>query len=178
MAQNQSVCQLVLDWIHRQWLDDEKLTLDQLKSKKHLLYMGKNNSLEDCEDIEEGSPNDSDIVQDYKKVNQQIPKQNKKVRRHSNLKPAKPRELLYARHINQEDKKIEDHIDDWKVVSHAKLEGGSILTLITIDGHLFTCSIIRRVNRPNSPNGNSPAFVLSSLPLSAIANNSVTVKVK
>ena len=31
MAQAKSLAQLVLDWIHGQWLEDEKLTLDALK---------------------------------------------------------------------------------------------------------------------------------------------------
>jgi hypothetical protein len=35
--------------------------------------MAKDNALQDCEEIEEGSPNDSDIIQDYKKHNQQLP---------------------------------------------------------------------------------------------------------
>ena len=78
-ASARALCQLVLDWIHSQWLEDERLTLDALKSKNHLLYLGSDNTLEDCEEIEEGSANDSEIVQDYKKSNQQIPKQAKKV---------------------------------------------------------------------------------------------------
>ncbi len=153
LAQSRSLSQLVLDWIHGQWLEDERLTLEAIKDKKHLLFLDKDNSLEDCQAIEEGSPHDSEIIQDYKKTNmhQHQSKQAKKVRRHSAMKPAKPRELLYSRHINQEDLKTEDHVDDWKVISCATLEGGSILALITIDGNLFACSIIQRVNRPNSP---------------------------
>ncbi len=79
------------------------------------------------------------------------------VRRHSAMKPAKPRELLYSRHINQEDPKTEDNLEDWKVISCTSIEGVSILSLITIDGHLFTCSIIQRVN--NSRSNSPPAFI-------------------
>ena len=60
-------------------MEDEKLTLENLVNKKHLLYLGKDNTLEDCDGIEEGSAKDSDIVQDYKKVNQQLPSRGKKV---------------------------------------------------------------------------------------------------
>ena len=51
-------------------LEDERLTLEKLCSRQHLLYMGRENRLEDCNSIEEGSANDSEIIQDYKKVNQ------------------------------------------------------------------------------------------------------------
>lgn len=80
-AQSKSICQLVLDWIHSQWLEDQKLSLETLAGKKHLLYLGKNNTMQDCDGIEEGSANDSDIIKDYKKVNQQMPKSGKKVGR-------------------------------------------------------------------------------------------------
>ncbi len=191
LAQDRSLCQLVLDWIHGQWLEDERLSLQALKGKKHLLFLDKGNSLEDCQSIEEGSAKDSEIIQDYKKNNQhhQLSKQEKKVlfcsnsfycqhdinsslslqiRRHSNMKPARPRELLYSRHINQEDMKTEDHVEDWKVIACTTLEGGSsILAFITIDGHLFTCSIIQRVNRPSSP-----SFTTASNSASGIASAS------
>ena len=159
-----SLCQLVLDWIHGQWLEDEQLSLQALKAKKHLLFLDKDNWLEDCQSIEEGSAKDSEIIQDYKKTNQQQQgqKQEKKVRRHSNMKPARPRELLYSRHINREEVKTEDHAEDWKVIAFSTLEGGSILAFITIDGHLFTCTIIQRVNRPSSPSSSSSTSLVTT----------------
>jgi YesN/AraC family two-component response regulator len=45
-AQSKSICQLVLDWIHAQWLEDQNLTLETLAGKKHLLYVGKNNTMQ------------------------------------------------------------------------------------------------------------------------------------
>lgn len=141
-----------------------------------MLHLGRDNALEDCDQIEEGSVKDSEIIQDYKKSNQKMPKQTKKVRRHSAMKPAKPRELLYSRHINQEEEKTQDNLDDWKVITCTSLNGRSILALITIDGHLFTCSILQRVNAPRSNSPPTVAFILSNLSLSS--NNLTTVKSK
>jgi len=154
MTQARSLSQLVLDWVHREWLEDDRLTLDALKAKTHLLFLSSDHALDDCEVIAEGSANDSEIVQDYKQTNAQQAQAkaaSKKVPRHSNLRPAKPRELLYSRHINQDDEKTEDRPEDWKVIACASVEGLSILALVTVDGHLFACSIIQRVNRPTSP---------------------------
>ena len=67
--------------------------------------------------IEEGSPGDSEIVQDYKKMNRDLhsaySKEGKggkkaKVRRHTTNK--RPRELLFMRSINGEEAKTEDKV--------------------------------------------------------------------
>ena len=42
--------------------------------KSTLLIMSKNNSLKDCKEVEEGSAQDSDLIQDYKKSNQRLDK--------------------------------------------------------------------------------------------------------
>ncbi len=73
--------QLVLDWIHAQWLEDEKLTLDMLGAKKHLLYSPTDSKkLSDCQGVQEGSETDSELVQDYKKINKEMAQEGKKVR--------------------------------------------------------------------------------------------------
>ncbi len=169
-ARARSVAQLVLDWIRAQWMGDERLTMDMLRDKAHMLFLSKDNTLEDCEEIAEGSENDSEIVQDYRRSNQQQhPKQQqhlKKVRRVSNnMRPARPRELLYTRQIdhcddhsptNMTSEENNEEDEEWKVISCSALEGGSsILALITIDGHLCTCSIVQRVNNSSNSNGRS-----------------------
>ena len=63
--------------------------------------------------IEEGSPGDSEIVQDSKKVNREHHKSSgkegkQKVRRHTTNK--RPRELLFMRSINGEEAKTEDKV--------------------------------------------------------------------
>ena len=40
----------VLDWLHVQWLDDDRLTIDDLRRKKHLLYLSPDdNAFRDCQ---------------------------------------------------------------------------------------------------------------------------------
>merc|ERR1712223_602527 len=123
------LCELALDWARNQWLDDETLTLDRLAKKRHLLYMPSDgsNTLKDCRTIRQGSINDSDVVEDYRKQKNQfgspqtsgIKKRPRKLNSSGNTKctlksgntlngptenrPSKPRELLYSRHINQND---------------------------------------------------------------------------
>ena len=40
----------VLDWLHVQWLEDDRLTLDDLRARKHLLYLSPDdNTFRDCQ---------------------------------------------------------------------------------------------------------------------------------
>ena len=40
----------VLDWLHAQWLEDDRLTLDDLRARKHLLYLSPDdNAFRDCQ---------------------------------------------------------------------------------------------------------------------------------
>ena len=70
------------------------------------------------------------------------------------MKPARPRELLYSRHINQEEIKMEDKSEDWQLVSCIGLDNAdealsaagsskNVVGIITVDGNLVTCSIIQ-----------------------------------
>ena len=162
--------QLTLDWIHSQWLEDDQMKLRDLVEKKHLLRMGEDNALEDCGKSQEILAEDTEIIQDYKKIIQLLPNNNNKmkVRRHSAMKPAKPKgHHLFSRHINQEDDKTEDKAEDWRVISSSTLEAGNIVAVVTIDGRLVTCSIHQRVNLSRSDSPPS-AFALAT---TAITNN-------
>ena len=97
-VQPRPLCELVLDWAHKAWLDDKSVNIDEnFLQKSTLLIMSKDNSLQDCKDVEEGSPHDSDLIQDYKKSNQHLdkPKTLRMGRRgHGGpaaVKPAKPK---------------------------------------------------------------------------------------
>ena len=50
--------------------------------QRNLLFVAGDHTLQDCDIIEQGSVNDSDVIQDYKKENQHYPSKaaNKKVR--------------------------------------------------------------------------------------------------
>ena len=107
----QKLSRRVLDWLHVQWLDDDRLTIEDLRRKKHMLYLSPtDNTFKDCQSIGEGSPGDSEIVQDYRKVSREMSKEGgkQKVRRHTTNK--RPRELLFLRSINGEEAKTEDKV--------------------------------------------------------------------
>ena len=66
---------LVLDWAHQKWLDDDSIEIDEaFMQKSTLLIMSKDNSLKDCKEVEDGSAQDSELIQDYKKSNQHLDK--------------------------------------------------------------------------------------------------------
>ena len=56
--------------------------------QRNLLFVAGDHTLQDCEIIEQGSVNDSDVIQDYKKENQHLTqtKVAKKVRSTNQLK--------------------------------------------------------------------------------------------
>lgn len=173
-VQPQPLCQLVLEWAHRKWLDDKNVDVDTcFVQKSTLLIMNKNNTLDDCKDVEEGSERDSDLIQDYKKSNQHLEKNNKgkeKVGRRNagvgqtsnSVKPAKPKEMLYARHINQDDVARAEYSDQyyWKVIAAHRLDNRSLLGIVSIDGKLVVMSIVQRINVPTMAS-TSPTMVRS-----------------
>ncbi|CAB4056548.1 IVNS1ABP [Lepeophtheirus salmonis] len=127
-----NLCQLCLIWIHQQWNEDECLTIEDLTSKDYLLFIAEDNTLQDCDLIGEDSQINSERIQDYKKSNHTS--KAKKSPRIYSVKPSKAKELLYTRHINQDEVKTEERSEDWK--------------LIALNGSLATLSIIQRINTP------------------------------
>eukprot|EP00096_Caligus_rogercresseyi_P001144 TRINITY_DN1179_c0_g1_i1.p1 TRINITY_DN1179_c0_g1~~TRINITY_DN1179_c0_g1_i1.p1 ORF type:complete len:564 (+),score=160.24 TRINITY_DN1179_c0_g1_i1:20-1711(+) len=145
-----NLCQLCLIWIHQQWNEDENLTIEDLTSKGYLLFIAEDNTLQDCELIGDDSQINSERIQDYKKSSQTT--KSKKSPRSYSIKPSKAKELLYARHINQEEVKTEERSEDWKMIACANLEDDkkSILSVVTVDGTLASLSIIQRINTPTN----------------------------
>jgi len=173
------LCELALDWIRGQWLEDENLDLETLSERRNLLFVAGDHTLQDCDNIEQGSINDSDVIQDYKKENQHLPNKATKKRRQPGVpavRPSKPRELLYSRHINQDDHAKQADVEDgWKVIASANLAGNdqSILAIVTIDRHLATFSIMQKVNRPSSPQG--PATLPPTMSASDLQEKGVRI---
>ena len=74
-VQPKPLCELVVDWAHKKFLDDNSVEIDEaFLQQSTLLIMSKDNSLKDCRDIEEGSPQDSELIHEYKKSNQHLEK--------------------------------------------------------------------------------------------------------
>lgn len=147
-AQARPLCELVLDWAHRKWQDDDSVDIEEcFLLKSSLLIMSKDHSLKDCKDVEEGSAHDSDIIQDYKKKsNTDKPKTRKVNRRTPAVKPAKPREMLYTRYINQEEAARSENSEQycWKVIVAHRLDNKSILGVVSLDAKLMILSIVQR----------------------------------
>jgi len=164
----QPLVSLVLEWAHKKWQDDNTVEIDQtFVEKSTLLIMSKDNTLQDCTEVEEGSEHDSDLIQDYKKSNQHLEKPKARLvgRRKPGsssaaVKPAKPKEMLYTRQINQEDGSRE-YSDPyfWKVIKVHRLDNRSIMGVVSMDGKLIIMSIVQRVNVPTA--STSPTMVRS-----------------
>ena len=98
----QPLVSLVLEWAHKKWQDDNTVEIDQtFVEKSTLLIMSKDNTLQDCTGVEEGSEHDSDLIQDYKKSNQHLEKPKAQIvgRRKPGsssaaVKPAKPKVII------------------------------------------------------------------------------------
>lgn len=154
-VQARPLCELVLEWAHHKWQDDDAVQVDTFLAKSSLLIMSSDHSLKDCKDVSEGSAMDSDLILDYKKSNQHFEKPNtKKIsRRITTVKPAKPREMLYTRHINQEDAARSENADQycWKVIAAHRLDNKSILGVVSLDARLMILSIVQRINIPATP---------------------------
>ena len=174
-VQPQPLCELVLDWAHKAWLDDKSIDIDEtFLQKSTLLIMSKDNSLVDCKEVEEGSPHDSDLIQDYKKSNQHLdkPKTGRpRVGRRgcpatgNSVKPAKPREMLYTRHINHEVdpvfKSRSEYSEQyrWKVIAAHRLDNKTIMAVVSLDAKLIILSLVQRINVPTS---SSPTSMVRS----------------
>ncbi|XP_076058163.1 influenza virus NS1A-binding protein-like [Oratosquilla oratoria] len=135
---------LALDWIKKQ-LTEEDLLLESLKEKKHLLYLSSDNSLHDCADIQNGDANDSEIVQDYKKLSRKMSQPNIKVRRKSSAThPVKPRMMLYSRSISDQEDAESDV--DWKLITWAHVSESSVMAIVTLKGQVAVVSIHQRLH--------------------------------
>ncbi|CAB3383101.1 Hypothetical predicted protein [Cloeon dipterum] len=148
LVDGDALCQLVLDWVHRQ--SDENASLEHLFEKTHLLYLALDNSLQDCIELPSGEVSDSDIVQDYKKLSKRQTQINLKNRRKSQLQPAKPRVLIYSRDIS--DQNLTENLDlDWSLIANTKVQDHTFLALVSLAGALATLSVMLRLNRPTTP---------------------------
>lgn len=148
-----ALCLLALEWVRRQ-IEVEDLTLDSLKEKKHLLYLNLDNSLHDCCDIRPGDHQDTEMVQDYKKISRKQSKSNLKGSKKImiGLHPTKPRMMLYSRSISDEE---EQQDVEWKMIAHAEVAERSFLAIVTLNGMVSVLSVMQVINPP-SPTGLTP----------------------
>ncbi|KAK7866963.1 hypothetical protein R5R35_014736 [Gryllus longicercus] len=144
-----SISRLALDWMKRQFADDDNLQLDKLTEKTHLLYLAMDNSLQDCTEMPTGDLSDTEIVQDYKKLSLKNHTNTKQNKRKTQLQPAKPRVLIYSRDIGPRTNQEKD--DDWKLIAATKVGEHNFLALVVLNGYLATLSVQLRCSQPLSP---------------------------
>lgn len=63
---------LIIDWIRKE-IDENRLTSDQLLLKTYMLYLNSlDRSLHDCQDIETGDYNYSEVIHEYKSLSRKL----------------------------------------------------------------------------------------------------------
>ncbi|XP_053645312.1 influenza virus NS1A-binding protein homolog isoform X2 [Cherax quadricarinatus] len=155
-----ALCNLVLEWVKKQMVEED-LHLDLMKEKKHMLYLNIDNSLHDCSDIQSGDLNDSDMVQDYKKMSRKLSQTNIKMRRKSTTpQPVKPRLMLYSRSISDKDDSEQD--SDWKLIAYAQVSESSWVAVVTLKGSVTVMSVQQKMGSSSpthTPISSRPASV-------------------
>ncbi|KAB7494902.1 Influenza virus NS1A-binding-like protein B [Armadillidium nasatum] len=150
---SRALCNLSLEWVRKQ-MEEEELSMQMLQEKTYLLYLNLDNSLHDCADIQTGSANDTELVQDYKKISRKLSQPNLKVRRKVSgvSQPAKPRMMLFSRSISDDDNPQDG---DWKLISFSKVSENSLVAVVTLNNSVAVLSIQQQVNAPEETNGDS-----------------------
>lgn len=82
----------------------------------HMLYLNRDRTLHDCNDIESGDIRDSELVQDYKRLSRKYHQTNghshgqngRSKRNPINNKPSKPKQFLYTRSDSSGSSEDED----------------------------------------------------------------------
>lgn len=93
-----------------------------------MLYLNPDRTLHDCSDIENGDLQDSEVIQDYKKLSRKVSVPGVKARRKtSSQAPAKPRQFLYTKSDSSSSLSSlsDEDVKDWKVVVTAA-NGGTV----------------------------------------------------
>ncbi|XP_054713920.1 influenza virus NS1A-binding protein homolog B-like isoform X2 [Uloborus diversus] len=146
------LCDMVLDWV-KTITEDQGVKLEELTQKVHMLYLNPDRTLHDCSDIENGDLQDSEVIQDYKKLSRKVsvPGSGKTGRKKSSQTPAKPRQFLYTKSdSNSSLSSLSDDEDkDWRVIVITGNGENSMLGLVSVYGKLTVLSIVQRVHSPN-----------------------------
>lgn len=101
-----------------------------------MLYLNHDRTLHDCNDIENGDLQDSEVIQDYKKLSRKVSVPNKQgQKKRSAQAPAKPRQFLYTKSDSSSSlSSLSDEDDrDWKVVVTTANGGKSLFTIDYIE---------------------------------------------
>ncbi|XP_018497156.1 influenza virus NS1A-binding protein [Galendromus occidentalis] len=167
--------EMVLDWLRA---TETTLEIDRLTEKVHLLYLNRDRTLHDCNDIETGDVRDSELVQDYKRLSKKLHQSNgqghaksKSKKGTANNKPAKPKQFLYTRSDSSGSSDDEEFDRDFRIIATTSTSAHSTTGLAIVNGSIVLLSTVRRLNHgetppdqsPTSPNGQSNSPVLQQM---------------
>lgn len=168
----------VLEWI-RNSFEHDVLDLDRFKDRNTMLmlhYDKTRNEIQDCCQIESNSPDESEMIEDYKKLNKRIALIRKSLSQDnipnvlvkSSIPSSKPRQFLFTRSdsesslcssatdgngVNCSDDGQDDHQHEWKVLANCRLGSGNhtLVGLVSITaGQLCLLSITLRIKESKS----------------------------
>lgn len=167
----------VLEWI-RSSLEHDVFDLDRFKDGNTMLmlhYDKTRNEIQDCCQIESNSPEESEMIEDYKKLNKRIALIRKSLSQDnipnglvkSSVPSSKPRQFLFTRSDSESslcssatdgiggtgDDDVQDHQHDWKVLANCRLGSGNhtLVGLVSITaGQLCLLSITLRIKESTS----------------------------
>jgi hypothetical protein len=165
---------MVVEWI-RASFDRELLNATNICEKMFMLFVNKlDKRLHDCNEIESGTTDDSDLIQDYKRESRRLSFPAKEAAKgapngqnghHNHQKPcksngsalpAKSRQFMFTRSDSESSLSSladDDNENDWKVLSVCVGGKHTLIGLIIVSGKLFVLTVKLRINSPmNSPN--------------------------
>ena len=162
------VFNMVNEWIHISF-DREELNVTNISEKLFMLYLNKaDKSLHDCNDIENGTTDDSDLIQDYKRESRRLRIQPKPVavegqngqQKKNSVKalPSKSRQFMFTRSDSESSLSSladDDNESDWKVLAVCVSGKHTLIGLIIVSGKLFVLTVKLRLHSPMSSPNNS-----------------------
>lgn len=161
VSQNQQLCSLIMDWI-KQEIDNEDIFINTLSEKVHMLYINIDHSLNDCNNIQIGDVNDSEIVQEYKCRSKQYASSNKgKKKPHIASVPAKPRQLLYSRSTSDSSICSDGEQDSlFKLIACMSTGEYTTMAIVIINNRLCMLTVRQRLNQHSGRSPPPPAIPL------------------
>ncbi|KAF8797157.1 influenza virus NS1A-binding protein homolog isoform X1 [Argiope bruennichi] len=146
------LCDMVVDWV-KMMIDDQNYRFEDLAQKVHMLYLNPDRTLHDCTDIENGDLQDSEVIQDYKKLSSKLSVQStgKPRSKPASQTPAKPRQFLFTKSDSSSSlsSQSDEEDSDWKVIATTVNGENSLVGLVSGVGKLVVLSVVQRVHSPN-----------------------------
>ncbi|RWS14423.1 Influenza virus NS1A-binding-like protein, partial [Dinothrombium tinctorium] len=146
---------MVVEWIRKNFGNDN-FNMDLITEKLHMLYLSKaDKNLHDCNDIEIGDSNYTDVIKDYKTLSRRLSAPKKQAMengKEESIVASKSRQFLFTRSDSESSLSslADDDESDWKVLGTHSPSQHMIIGLVMIAGKLSHLSVKLRLNTPNN----------------------------